>query len=76
MFVGADKNVCDDDRLVDRVDKIKGSGELRELPRTLYPNVNRRVCERVLTAKHSLTIHKTVYSIIVIDIIYQPEKIG
>ena len=38
VFVGADKVIHDDDRLVDRVDKIKGSGELRELPRTLYHN--------------------------------------
>ena len=58
------------------VDRIKGIWKGKELPHELYPNVNRRLCERVLTDKHSLIIHKTVYSILIIITIYQDKKIG
>ena len=65
-----------DDNLVVVVDRIKGIWELRELPRTFYPNANRRLYERVLTDKHSSNIHKTAYSILIIITIYQDKKIG
>ena len=51
------------------VDGVVDGWEMRERSRTFYPVRNRRVCERVLTDKHSLIIQKTVYSILVIDII-------
>ena len=54
----------------------EGSQELREPPRTLYPNQNCRVYDTILTELHTLIIHKTAYSILIILIIYQDKKIG
>ena len=53
-----------------------GSWEMRERPHELYPNRNRWLYDTILTDKHSLIIHKTVYSILIILIIYQDKKIG
>ena len=52
------------------------SWELKERSHVLYHNRNRRLYERVLTDKHSLIIHKTAYSILIIITIYQDKKIG
>ena len=54
----------------------EGSWELRELPRTLYHKRNRRLYDTILTELHSLIIHITVYSILIILIIYQDKKMG
>ena len=65
-----------DDRLGLYCGWIGGSWELRELPRTLYPNKNSSLYDTILTELHSLTIHKTAYLILIILIIYQDKKIG
>ena len=47
------------------VDRVVDSWEMREPSRELYPNQNRRLCDRVLTVAHTPAIHETVYLILV-----------
>ena len=50
------------------VDRMRGWG-MRKRLRGLYPDQNCRLCDRVLTVVHTLTIHITVYLILVFQII-------
>ena len=43
-----------------------GSWELRKRSHVLYHKRNRRLYDSILTDKHSLIIHKTAYSILII----------
>ena len=53
-------------RVVDGLgDRVWISWEGRKRLRGLYPNQNHRFYDRVLTDKHSLIIHITVYLILV-----------
>lgn len=50
------------------VDRVRGWGKERTLSRAL-PNEKRRYCDSILTDLHTLTIHLTVYLILVFQII-------
>ena len=51
------------------VDRVVDGWEVREPVRELYPNQKRRLCDSILTDLHTLTIHITVYLILVFQII-------
>ena len=57
------------------VDRVRGWG-MRKRLRGLYPNQNRRLCDRVLTVAHTPAIQFTVYSTVKTVYQIEPKKIG
>ena len=51
------------------VDRVVDKWEMRKRLRGLYPNQNCPICDRVLTDADTLTIHISVYLILVFQII-------